>query len=100
MNPTFWMTTLFYTDSMKDLSHTVNGSRQCSGRFGPRVTNKLIAVFGFKLLTFAREGPINIHVSQKSVKTNVVTFNSKLFLIEHFVVSSIQNAAANGQQYT
>lgn len=94
------MTTLFYTDSMKDLSHTVNGSRQCSGRFGPRVTNKLIAVFGFKLLTFAREGPINIHVSQKSVKTNVVTFNSKLFLIEHFVVSSIQNAAANGQQYT
>lgn len=28
MNPTFWMTTLSYTDSMKDLSHTVNGSRQ------------------------------------------------------------------------
>lgn len=28
MNPTFWMKTLFYSDSMKDLRHTVNGTRQ------------------------------------------------------------------------
>lgn len=30
MNPSFWMKTLFYSDSMKDLHHTVNGSRQQS----------------------------------------------------------------------
>lgn len=30
MNPSFWMMTLFYSDSMKDLHHTVNGSRQQS----------------------------------------------------------------------
>lgn len=30
MNPSFGMKTLFYSDSMKDLHHTVNGSRQQS----------------------------------------------------------------------
>lgn len=30
MNLSFWMKTLFYSDSMKDLHHTVNGSRKHS----------------------------------------------------------------------